>query len=206
MSPTLTLGDPEYDPNRVEQHRDDRPTGGESHKVFFPREYVEDPSEPDRYSNVGTPDEVDPNADQMSNKHWVDRAPYNPLGDSPATAPFRPSAQLQVDPADLIVGLIQGMTREARPLDWHRDALDHNVVYAVVDASDIASWLGNLRMSGSVSSDILDALTSSQGMQLLGDGMVLAGLADIANVATQDDGSHALVLWAEYVDIKDQTQ
>lgn len=104
------------------------------------------------------------------------------------------------DPVDLIVGLIQGMVREERPLDWHRDALNANLAYAIVEPSDVAGWIGNLGMAGSEATDVLDAATSPQGMQVLGDGLVLAGLAKIANIA-REDGQHLLVLWTEYNDV-----
>ena len=233
------------------------------YKIRFPDEVTDvSPAPDERWKERGLPDTADPNADQMSNKHWKEQHGYSPLEETEvpmrATAqlaepiyavtrhrcphckkaihekqPGRPhgrgwihrcggyyqldtdealderkrwvkeyfsrGAQLEItDPADLIVGMIQAMASEQRPLDWHRDALNDNLAYAVVAPEDVASWVSALDMPSGESTDVLDAATSPEGLQVLGDGFVLSGLAQIANVATTDEGGRRLILWTEY--------
>lgn len=112
------------------------------------------------------------------------------------------AAQVVIDdPAELIVGLIQAMAEKRRPLDWHRDALNSNLAYAVVTEADIADWINEFGMTGGEATDVLDAATSPEGMQVLGDGFVLSGLAQIANVAATDEAGRVLVLWTEYENV-----
>jgi hypothetical protein len=172
----------------------------ERYEISFPENVHDNGARTNRWKERGTPDDADPNADQMSPREFVDRAPYNPLGDSPATAPFRPSAQAISDPVDLFVGFIDSMSKEARPLDWHRNALSPKLAHAIITQKDIASWVSNFGLTGGEATDVLSAATSSEGMQVLGDGFVLSGLARIANVASTDEGE-VLILWTEYEDV-----
>lgn len=118
-SPTLTLSDREYDPSIPEQHKNDTALDEVHHRVLFPLEQVDSNVDPERYTNVGTPDEVDPNADQMSPRTWVDRAPYNPLD---TIAPFRPTAGAEGGDREVVRG--KGAMNEAR------ERLIHQAEYA----------------------------------------------------------------------------
>ena len=170
------------------------------YKIEFPGEIEDESNVPpdERWKGRDTVDVSDPNANEMDNKYWKNNFGYDPIPspDSIREPAFRPSAQLE-DPTDLIVGLIEGMANESRPLDWHRDALNPNLAYAVVSTSDIAGWVSNLGLPSDEATDILDTLVSEEGMQTIGDGVVLSGLAEIANVAEDH-----LILWKQYKELK----
>lgn len=172
----------------------------ERYEISFPENIHDNGARDHRWKDRGTPDDADSNADQMSPREFVDRAPYNPLGDSPATAPFRPAAQVITDPVDLFVGFIDAMSKEARPLKWKQNVLSPKLAYSVITSRDIADWVSNFGLTGGEATDVLAAATSSEGMQILGDGFVLSGLARIANVASTDDGE-VLILWTEYENV-----
>ncbi len=98
------------------------------------------------------------------------------------------------------------MAREERPLDWHRDALNPVLSYAVVSPKDVGDWLDNYDLTGSEMTDLFAVATSKQGLQTLGDGLVLAGVADIAHVAVGDNNQDVLVLWTEHKDFENNGQ
>ena len=171
------------------------------YKIEFPKNVTDPvPNPTERWKDRSTPDVSDPNANQMSNQFWREQLGYDTVDfhDDPHAPKFRPSAQRIDDPADLIVGLIEGMMRED-PLSWAQDALNQEFAYAMITPTDIAEWISALDMTDGESTDVLDAVTSPEGMQILGDGFVLAGLGIIANVASTDEGP-ILVLWKEYED------
>ena len=180
------------------------------YKIEFPKNVTDPvPNPSERWKDRSTPDVSDPNANQMSNEWWREQLGYDTVDfhDDQNAPAFRPSAtmrraQLVIDdPADLFVGLIQAMSAKTRPLDWHRDALNSNLAYAVITEEDIADWVSEFGMTGGEATDVLDAATSPEGMQVLGDGFVLAGLAQIANVASTDEAGRVLVLWTEYKNV-----
>lgn len=169
--------------------------------IQFPEE-IEDKTKvpPDeRWKGRDLVDVADPNANEFDNKYYKHQIGYDPIPspDSIKGPVFRPHAQVIHDPAELIVGLVAGMGHEERPLDWHRDALNPNLAYAVVTQDDLATWVSNLGLTGSEATDVLDAVTSREGMQIIGDGVVLSGIAEIANVV--DDH---LILWKQYKELK----
>lgn len=174
---------------------------GKHYEISFPNE-LEEPSKmpQDRYKDRGTPDEADPNADQMSADEYKQSYGYDALEqDGP---PLRSSAQRISDKADYIVGLIEAMARQERPLDWHRDALNPMLAYAVVSPSVISEWLSSFDLSGSEATDVLATATSRQGLQVLGDGLVLAGIANTAHIAQNETNEDMLVLWTEQKDLQ----
>lgn len=173
------------------------------YEISFPEDLPGRPGNPmERWKDRGTPDTADPNANQMSNEFWYEQLGYDTVDyhDDQDAPKFRPSAQAINDPAELIVGMIRAMSAQTRPLDWHRDALNADLAYAVVTRDDIADWVAEYGMTGGEATDVLEAATSSEGLQVLGDGLVLAGLAQIANTATSDEGP-VLVLWTEYKNV-----
>lgn len=175
------------------------------YEIRFPSEIMDATADPaSRWKERGTPDTADPNANQMSPSHYKEQLGYDTVvyHDDPNAPALRPSAsrkraQQVTDPVDLVMGMIKAMGQKTRPLDWHRDALNQELAYASVTPATIADWVSSFGLTGGEATDVLEAVTSAEGMQILGDGLVLAGLARIANVASTDAG-HVLVLWTEY--------
>lgn len=173
------------------------------YEISFPSEDLDGDTLPeDRYKERGTPDDASPDADGGSPKYWEQNYGYDPVkwpdGDGPG---LRPTAATINDPADYIVGLIEAMARQERPLDWHRDVLNPSLAYAVVEPRDISDWLGSYDITSSAGlTDLFEVATSRDGLNVLGDGLVLAGVADIAHVAAGPDNQDVLVLWTEHED------
>lgn len=169
--------------------------------VEIPHEVGDDPKDdPDRERDPterypsSTPDESSPLSDQMKNKYWQNSWGYDPTnpdfaeGDGPG---LRMSAQLIADPGEYVGIMLEAMAHEERPLDWHRDALNSQLSYAVVTPEDVTRWLKQYDLSGSEMTDVHAAATSKRGMRLLGDGLIIAGIADSSKVTEQD----VLILW-----------
>lgn len=170
------------------------------YKISLPDEDVDALSiHPERFSDRGTPDETSPNADEMANDQWRNNYGYDALEETKHV--IRPTAQRVSDPADFVVGIIEAMARQDRPLDWHRDVLNPALAYAVVSPDDITAWVSTYDMSGSAATDVLAVAMSRSGLRTLGDGLILAGVADIAHVAQDPNGDDILVLWTEHEDL-----
>ena len=172
---------------------------GSHYEISFPESIDEENMDPDRFKDRGLPDDVSPNADAMSNDQWRNNYGYDALEENEHA--LRPTAQLEPDPVDFVVKLIEAMAHLDRPLDWHRDALNPALAYAVIESTDISRWLATLDVTGSESTDLLAHATDKNGLRLLGDGLVLAGVADLAHVAQDDDNNDILVLWTEHEDL-----
>lgn len=171
--------------------------GDERYEISFPEEVDELSMHPSRFKDRDTPDNAFSEADELDPRSWRDRAPYNPVDDDQYA--MRPSASRISDPVDLFIGMLQAMSAEDRPLDWHRNALSPNMMHAVVTYDTLEEWVQNFGLDEEDATEVLAAAASAEGLQVLGDGFVLSGLALIANVAEAPDGSgNVLILWDEY--------
>lgn len=150
---------------------------------------------PNRWAIPETPDEMIEELRDMLKDDDLNASTKGIIRDAISGAGMAKRGQVALDPAESVIGAIEGMLASGG-LQWTQDTLNPLVSYAVVTPDDVARWVAAHEMSGSESTDTLSALTSNEGMQIIGDGLVLAGVAQIANVATADDG-HVLVLWME---------
>ena len=110
--------------------------------------------------------------------------------DDQFSAPTRQGAARVKDPASLIVGVIDAMD----PLHWRVDDVNPAVSYAMIEPKDIARWISRFNLEGSSRSDVLSLLLSLPGQRMLGDGFVLAGIADMVDQTTSAKGN-TIVLW-----------
>lgn len=178
--------------------------GPERYEISFPNEVHDIYPEPsERFKDRSLPpDGGNPNSDQMSPDRYQQTYGYDVVlyHDNPVEHAVRPSAsrkaQVISDPAEFIVALIEGMKR-ADHLQFTQDALNPNLGYATVRDRDLATIIGELGLDGGPSTDMYDVAQSEEGMQILGDGLVLGGAAQIANLADHPEGGKILVLWRE---------
>lgn len=167
------------------------------YEISFPNEVTDAAPQPsDRWEERALPPVADPNSDQMDNKHWKQDFGYDPLDDpdhnAPVTRPSARKAQTINDPADFVVAFIKTM---ASRLDWTKDELNPLIDYAMVGPDEIMQWLDEHDLSGSEKTDMYAVATSSEGLNTIGDGLVVAGMADMSHLVTNPEGDQVLILW-----------
>ena len=179
--------------------------GPERYEIRFPEEVTDEYAGPasERWKDRGLPpDGGNPNSDQMTPSRYQQTYGYDVVlyHDDPVEYAVRPSAskkaQTLTDPAEFIIALIEGMKR-ANHLQFTQDALNPNLSYATVRDRDLAEIIAQLGLDGGPATDVYDVAQSEEGMQILGDGLVLGGAAQIANLADHPEGGKVLVLWRD---------
>ncbi len=142
-----------------------------------------------RWENHKLPDEADPNAMDQPHDGWVQQIGYQPtdeLAEQGVGPNVRMTAQIS-DPGDLVAGLVEAMARQQAagqpPIRWQVDVLNDGATEsAVVTPRDVHAWLGQLGLGAVGHDQVEQTVTSPEGMTVLGDGLVLAGIADQAKV------------------------
>lgn len=143
----------------------------------------------DRYKNVGLPDDVDPNAqeDDDAFKHWDSSQGFDishPDMLNSEGPGYRPAfLRKALDISDVIVEIVDDIS--ASGLQWRSSPLTGGrVLSAVITLHNVRRWLEEYPDYETAE------LLGEPGLQILGDALVLTGVADTAEVA--DD---KLILW-----------
>ena len=142
-----------------------------------------------RFEDRKLPDEAFPDAMDQPQDGWVQQIGYQPtdeLADQGVGPNVRMTAQIQ-DPGELVATMIEAMARQQMtgraPIHWAPDLLnDGTTESAVVTPHDVMGWLQQLGLGAQGKMDVARVVTPPSGMLLLGDGLVLAGLADQSQV------------------------
>lgn len=106
----------------------------------------------------------------------------------PADPQPDPTEPVVGDPSKYVVGVIEALAR-TKPMVWRKDVLNSDMTYATLTQDDLRTALDSIGADDWAK----QVVTSRQGLQILGDGLVLAGLARAAVVA-QDDNNQDLIL------------
>lgn len=167
------------------------------------RELTDDPSNvdpSDRYRDRQDVSLSSPDAMDGAAPGWEQDFGYSQLNpeyrehEGPALRPAaRRIAQTEIlDPSGFVAGLVEGIARDAQVgggIPWRPERLTAGVVEsAVITYGDLDRWLDRLKVAGKDA--VLAAAATPNGLQLLGDGLVLAGIADLARVK-----GDALAVW-----------
>lgn len=165
------------------------------------RELTDDPSRmspSDRFEDRQDPSLASPDAMDGPAPSWEQDLGYSPISDDYDQYGLRPSARRAraqvdiVDPSSFVSGVIEGISRDAQAgggIPWRPERLTAGVVEsAVITTNDLGRWLDHLNVAGKDS--VLAAAATPKGLQLLGDGLVLAGIADLSRVKGE-----ALAVW-----------
>lgn len=144
----------------------------------------------ERWKNRKLPDEGDPNAMDQPQEGWVQQIGYQPteeLAEQGIGPNVRMTAQTVEDPGNLVAGLVEAMARQQSagraPIYWVEDPLSGGTTEtAIVTPRDVHDWLSHLGLGRMGHQEVEQAVVSPDGLTVLGDGLVLAGLADKAEV------------------------
>lgn len=151
---------------------------------------------PERFEDRGIPADTDPNNQDNDDAlpgwkqtHGYDQTdPAYATGEGPA---LRMGVQGQTEHeapghlhlADIILAIIDEL--ELHGIDWHKDPLTQGkVAHATISGKDLARWLSDMPEG------VRETMTSDAGLRVLGDGLLLAGLADTTQVSKGN-----LILW-----------
>jgi hypothetical protein len=155
------------------------------------RELTDDPNRTppeERYKDRQDASEASPDAMQgLPSSMWEQDIGYSQLNpeyrehEGPA---LRPVAQMVADPGAFVAGVVEAIARdtvEGRGIRWQPETLTAGKVEsAVVTADDLGSWLEQLNVAGQ--DMVMKVATSPEGLRTIGDGLVLAGIADLSRV------------------------
>lgn len=84
-----------------------------------------------------------------------------------------------VDPGAFSVALLEGLARSRRAPAWRPDVPTRgHTETAVVDAAMVEAWLRAIGVDDASLAGVVAAVTSAEGWSVLGDALILAGLAD----------------------------
>lgn len=186
----VTVSDDGYRPEA------DAPGTPQRDRILLPNDQLQSTTMPPdrRFIDSAPPDQGgNPNADQMAPQQWQQtlgpdiHAPMNDPNGQPA---LRALGQRIADPVDYIMAVIEQLYAQPTRLQWHPDQLNRSLSYAMVSPTDVMSWVGNN------TPEVADAVSTDAALQTLGDGVVLAGLAQVAHVAHGEHGP-LLILWRQ---------
>jgi len=148
-----------------------------------------DSTEPDaeRYEERGMPDDAEPLAqpDDDSMPGWEQTEGYDLTNDDflNGEGPAMRMSAGQPMLADIVLNIIEDLT--AQGLKWHYDPLTRGkVAHAVIAPRDLTQWLNESP------DEVRQAMLSDAGLRVIGDGLILTGIADSTQIANGN-----LILW-----------
>lgn len=119
-------------------------------------------------------------------KQQIGYQPTDALEEAGVGPNVRMSQRIE-DPGALVASVVEAMARQQAdgqaPLAWRADVLNAGTTEtAVVTPADVWHWMGALGLGTEGRDSVTQAITAPDGLQVLGDGLVLAGLADQAKL------------------------
>jgi hypothetical protein len=141
----------------------------------------------ERFRDHRLPDEAFPEAMDQPQEGWREQFGYQPTeGLEDQVGPNVRMSQI-ADEGEFVASLVEAMARKQAggqaALPWAPDALNQGATEsAIVTPRVIQSWVNMLGLTPAGGDEVIAAAASPSGMQVLGDGLVLAGLADQARM------------------------
>jgi hypothetical protein len=154
----------------------------------------------ERFRDHALPDEATGDAMPGAAPNWDQQLGYDVAdpdfaqGYGPGTRMMgRRRAQEIVDPASYITGLVEALARATQAgggIAWRPEVLTGGKVEsAVITPETVVEWIATLDIDVG-RDDVEAAAISPSGLKLLGDGLVLAGVADLDRIV-----DNKLVVW-----------
>lgn len=129
-----------------------------------------------------------PLAMDQPNPHFRSQQGFQPTTSvEDAVGPsVRMTAQI-ADPGQFVASIIEAMARVEKSgqpaLRWQPDILNSGATEsAIITRADVQEWLDRLELDPTGQRAALSTATSPDGLQLLADGLVLAGVADLGRI------------------------
>jgi uncharacterized membrane protein (UPF0127 family) len=155
-----------------------------------------------RFRDHRLPDEAFSEGSDQPWSRWEQTIGYDPTnrdfaeGLGPALRMGQAGADI-LDPGTLVATVLEAMARRSKAgegavLAWRPDTLNVGATeHAVVTAKDLDRWLKALPLDPMTRAEAVDRIATPESLETLGDGMVLAGMADLAQVS--DDGQNLVL-------------
>jgi hypothetical protein len=144
-------------------------------------------SEEERFKDRKLPPDSFPEAMDQPAAGWEQTIGYQPTENLDEIGPNVRMSAVE-DPGQFIASIIEAMTRASMArgepvLAWQPDLTNAGATEnAMIRPQDVAEWIEMLELSPMGRQDVIDELESEKGLELLGDGFILSGIADLAKV------------------------